>query len=209
MWLSSHIKSDIIALAFKPTCLACAHIQKNSNAPTTTLISYSCTPLLESELENLIIFNPTRLGTIVQTMLAGKDLSRAQVRISLAGPSVVEKIENEEQALLADPQLKNLVWESIQNYTGGITRELLFQYQLFALQNSLKLTCVTTSTCALMSAYQALYGSCTQEFALDAQLRENPEKLTTLCSNISCNCDPVLIAELIGLSIAEFTYENY
>jgi uncharacterized protein YlaN (UPF0358 family) len=175
------------------------------------------------ELEKQIIFNPTHISKLLSTLVSEKAVHDAEIRISLSGPTIFEKIINSQDDLTDQAntqQLKNLVWHQTpvfqnaqdhqQLYVCGISRELLFQYRLFAIKHHLNLSCLTTRNQALLSTYQSLASVTNKYLATpeDIALTIPTQLMCKLCTEISSSEDPLLMAELIGLCIAEITYED-
>lgn len=221
MWLNNKSVNDIVALAFKPQCLAFAHIRKTHTQVPYTMLRYKQTAFNNLELEKQIIFNPTHIGKYISTLLCEYGLGNADIRMSLEGPTIFETLSAtaEPGADELDMQLKNLVWEDIVipldstasiRYVCGISRELLFQYKLLAIKHALNITCITTSNAALLNFIEKLP---------DINKAQRPTKIEDIaplistslihgqCANIPTQ-NPLLIAELVGLSTVGLSYEN-
>ena len=169
MWFHKKTVNDIVALSFNPQYLAYAHIKKTGHQVPYAMVSYKQIPLLDLELEKQIIFNPTQIGKHLHCLLCDQGLCNADIRISIAGPTIFEAILNDPETSIDQmygTQLKNLVWQDMPIfqqsqskkpiYICGISRELLFQYKLLAIKHSCNITCITTSNSALLSSYHAL-----------------------------------------------------
>lgn len=222
-----HNKSveSFVALAFKSQYLAYAHIKKTDSQAPYSMISYKQVPLRNFEVEKHIIFNPTRIGSHLHALLCEQCLCNTDIRISIEKPIIFETIIDSHNSSIEElygPQLKNMVWEDVpifQNsqsksmlYVCGISRELLFQYQLLAIKHKLNVTCITTSNLALLSMIHALSTDITDQ---NCQRVEDiasiipMQSLHKICSNIPTTENSLLMAELIGLCQAELSYENY
>ena len=224
MWLHKQTINNIVTLAFSPQYLAYAHIKKTNNQIPYSMINYKYIPLNNLELEKQIIFNPTQIGKQLHALLSEQKLSDADIRISLSGPTIFETIvalSDKSIDELHGTQLKNLVWEDMpvfqhaqsnqQIYVCGISRELLFQYQLLAIKHKLNIRCITTSNLALLSAYHALLTdnidkNCAKIEDIASLLASQP--LNRICSDVPSTNNPVLMAELIGLCLSELPHEN-
>jgi hypothetical protein len=98
-----------------------------------------------------------------------------------------------------------------QIYVCGISRELLFQYQLVAIKQKLNISCITTSNMALLSAYQLLSTDTINQklnTVDDIANLINTKSIEKICSNVPQTDNLLLMAELIGLCHAELNYEN-
>jgi hypothetical protein len=221
MWLHKQTIKDYVALSFKPQCLAYAHIRKTGSSVPYTMNSYKIIPFSNLELERQIIFNPTYIGKELCSLIGPRNVCDREIRFSLAGPTIFEAITASDTI---DPtyetQLKNMVWQEMPlythdgcslNYLCGISRELLFQYQLLAINQKFNISCITTSSMALLySAHELAPGIHNKQYSCinDIISLIPTESLHTVCSHIPSTENPLLMAELIGLCIAELTYEN-
>lgn len=214
MWIDKRIK-DYIALSCKPQHLAYAHIKKNDDR--YIMEQYAYVPLTNLELEHQIIFNPTAIGKQLASLVPKQTRSKAEVRISIEGPTIIENIVPADTNIESTygEQYKKLVLhtarlDNLHTYLCGISRELLFQYQLFAMANDFEISCITTSTVALLCSYNKLTGSNDQPITCVQDIRNfiASQNIKELCSHVPFTDDPLLMAELIGLCIAELTYEN-
>jgi hypothetical protein len=216
MWLDKQQIKDYVALVFKPQYLAYAHIKKND--AHYIMENYVHIPLTNLELENQIIFNPTALNNQLTALLHKHKKNNTEIRISLEGPTIIEKLISSDinAENIYGEQFKNLVWHDtplspVHTYLCGISRDLLFQYQLLAMTNNIEITCITTSNMALLSSYQKLIKNSTDNPISNLNDIRNFlsfQNIATLCSHVPSTGDPILLAELIGLCMAELTYEN-
>lgn len=224
MWFYKQTVKHIVALTFKQDYFAYAHIKKNNNQSTYSLINFKKHLFNNLEIEKQVIFNPTRIGNYLHSLQQELVKGNADIRISIDGPAIFEAIVESPDSLIGEPyssQLKNTVWEDTpifpnsgthkQIYVCGISRALLFQYQLLAIKHKFNIQCITTSNMALLNAYHLLK----TEF-LDQNLATvndiakliNIESIDKLCANIPQTDNPLLMAELISLCLAELKYEN-
>jgi hypothetical protein len=219
MWFDKQQIKEFVALAFKPQYLAYAHIKKNvdHNVAHYAMENYTHIPLTNLELEHQIIFNPTALSKQLDALLHIHKNIYTEIRISLEGPSIVEKIIERNITAEKDcsEQFKHLVWHDTplspsHSYLCGIRRELLFQYQLLAIANNFEITCITTSTMSLLNCYQKCSQKNDTPISSLNEIRDfiSSQNIATLCSHVPFTDNPILIAELIGLCMAELNYEN-
>jgi len=217
MWLSKQQLNSIIALSFKPQGIGAAYIQKTGAQVPYSIKSFMYFPCDDMELERHVIFNPTRVGNHVRTLINKMPSSDIEVRICLEGPSVFERIVDQES--FEDKNLSNLlntmVWDSVllgnqkalqdMYYVCGITREVLFQYKLLALCNNLNVSCITTHTTALLQVMEKL--SSVPTVLSDLVNMVSATSISKICLNVPKDVDKVLIAELLGLCMARLSYD--
>ena len=224
MWLHKQSVTDIVAVAFKPQYLACAHIKKTGDKIPYSMVSFKQIALDDLELEKQIVFNPTKIGKLLHSLLHEQSLCNADIRLCLSGPAVFEALTcctDQSIEQIFGTKLKNLIWEDLaifQNsqlqpitYVCGISRELLFQYQLLAIKHKLNFTCITTSNAALLSSCHALSKDITNQDCTsihDIGSLIPIQLIGRLCTHIPPTDNPLLMAELIGLCLSELTYEN-
>lgn len=215
MWFDKQITKDYVALSCKPQCLAYAYIK---NKDTHYFMeNYVYIPLTNLELEHQIIFNPTALSKQLVALIHKHKTTHTEIRISIEGPTIIEKLisSDDDAEKTFSEQLKNLVWHDTplspsHTYFCGISRELLFQYQLLAITNNLEISCITTSNMALWNSYQKFSQNNINPISNLNDIRNFifSQNIDTLCSNVPSTGDSILLAELIGLCMAELTYEN-
>jgi hypothetical protein len=226
MWLFKPvINSDSVAIAFMPGYMACCLMQTNHINSSVTIKAFNGFPLTNYELEQQAIYNPTCIGNHVRSFFTAHNLTDVPVRISLHGPAVVEKFftgtdEDVSPEKLNIAQLADMAWESTlitedqgksTYYICGMSRHVLFQYKLLAIQHRLNLTCISTRAMALLSAYSALESDMAQKLVahdFDIEKIMETQSLRPLVPLIEQEQNSLIIKELVGLVIAEFAYEN-
>jgi hypothetical protein len=164
------LTSDIVGINITPRTLTCSWIKATPKKETPyELKAYKHLLFDIYQKTSLVLFNPTRLRSLISTFLKLHNLSNAYIVFSLSGKEMIEK-----QRMLLQPaaELKslendsNLLWhyyclqENTQKaapwYCCAFSHELLFQYQLFAIHCRLNLIQITTPTMALLQAYSFL-----------------------------------------------------
>lgn len=215
-----------MAIALKPESIACGLIQIQQDSSLLKIKSFEHTQLNNFELEHQIIFNSTRLGKHIQEFFTKHKIAHTPVRISLQGPSIVEKFitlsdTDLSSEIIKIPELDHIVWEETliaqqadytTHYLCGISRHILFQYKLLAIKLKLNLECISTHTLSLLSTYSALHQSSSTElphcnFSIEKMMEGI--SLQPIVPNITTDQDSLIMAELIGLSVAGLTYENF
>lgn len=226
MWLFKFIEhSDIMAIACNPEYIACGLVGVDHNNSQFSIKAFKHVPFNGMELAQQIIFNPTRISKILSSFFEAQKICNISVRISLHGPSIVEHFitiadKDFSPEHLNNPQLKNLVWESTliethnnqsTYYVSGISRHLLFQYKLLAIEHKLNIECISTRTLALLSMRYATRKNRSQDLLFhnfNMQELVNQESLYQLIPGQTKEQNPLIVAELVGLAIAGLSYEN-
>ena len=165
------LSSSIVGINITPRTLTCSWIgpTPQQEAPYE-LKAYKHILFDMYPKTSLVIFNPTRLRSLISTFLTLHNLSNAYVVFSLSGQEMIEK-----QRMLVQPaaELQSLeeattplLWhyyclqentvDAAPWYCCALSQELLFQYQLFAISSRLNLVQITTPTMALLQAYKFL-----------------------------------------------------
>ncbi len=164
------ISNSIVGINITPRTITCSWIEPTKKKETAyELKAYKHILFDIYPKTSLIIFNPTRLRSLINTFLTLHNLSNSYIVISLSGKELIEK-----QLMLVQPtaELKkieesnNLLWhyyclqekttDAAPWYCCALSQEILFQYQLFAIQARLNLLQITTPTMALLRAYKFL-----------------------------------------------------
>jgi hypothetical protein len=217
MWLSKQRLNSIVALSFKPQGIGAAYIQETGSQVSYSMKNFMYFPCNDMELERQIIFNPTRIGNYLRTLMGKMPVSHTEVRMSLEGPSIFEQLVDKEsfEDKIFSNSLNTMVWDSVllgnqgaaqdMHYVCGITRELLFQYKLLALRYKLNVSCITTRTIALLQFAEKVSFVPTMISDLVNLAIEFP--IGGICLNVPTEVDKVLIAELLGLCMARLSYD--
>ena len=121
---------------------------------------------------------------------------------------------------LKTSQLEQMIWEATlmaqhedqaTYYICGLSRQVLFQYKLLAIKHGLNLECISTHTLSLLSTYHSLHSCAFDDLThhnFDIQQLMRTRALPSLAPHITKKQDCPVMAELIGLAIAGFSYEN-
>ncbi len=225
--------TDFIAIIARPDSLLCCWLVKITDI-FFEIKGYEYTPLSSLELEQLIIFNPTKIKQLITHFINKNNLSFPVAAFALTGPMIKEKIiaadeepqlkefnlENESQWVLQNSYLYTNDHNKHIYYSCATKRELIFMYHLLALQISCNLTMITTERMSLFSLYQALYGTAfrREQFGTDLikhnHIIEELFSTETACRSISSKIPPTMRMALLpacGLYTiheSEFNYEN-
>jgi hypothetical protein len=217
MWSFKQKLNAMVVVSCKPQGVGMACIQTTGTKIPYYMQSFAYFPCNDMELEQEIIFNPTRVAKYIQTFMHTVSMPDTEVRISLEGPAVFESIGHKEpyEDDHARTLLDTMVWDYVllgnkethesSHYTCGITRELLFQYKLLALRCHLNVTCITTCFMALLSVIGTV--SLVPKDVSDCAQLAAAMPLSNICLNLPKNENKVLIAELVGLCMARLSYD--
>lgn len=163
------VADSIVGINITPRTITCSWIKATPDQSTPyTLQAYKHLLFELHEKNSLTLFNPTRVRSLILNFMQLYDLEDATVVIALSGQGITEKqlmltqptapvkeIEKDELTawhyyqLQEAPNMPKSPW-----YCCGISRALLLQYQLLAIQIALNLVQVTTPTMALLKAYR-------------------------------------------------------
>ncbi len=164
------IDESIIGINITPRTITCSWIAPTPYASLPFALKAYKHLLFEAHEKNdLTLFNPTRMQSLINTFLELHDVHDASIVIALSGEGLIEK-----QIMLArasadlkpveeQPDLLSWHYYCLQDnpsvpknpwYCCGISRPVLLQYQLLAIQAELNLMQITTPTMALLKAYR-------------------------------------------------------
>lgn len=182
---------------------ACFTIMNQQNQQVYRIVQHAIHELNHHELDNLIIFNPSRISAFINKCLETHTYRSTQIGFSLYGPLLAEYTSNEDQqppnntqVCISAPFEADETQES-KRYVACMPHELLFQYKLLALSNNWPLSIITTRTASCWHARQFFKNHSPEiHFELVDSCAHDKE----LCST--------LIEESIGLFIAGTTNEH-
>lgn len=177
------INKSVVGVNITPRSVTFSWIKPTTDGPAPYDVKAFKQLLFETRPKaSLRIFNQTRLQILISTFLETNKLSNACVIFALSGEGMIEKqvmlskpaadldtIEKAEfrEPGFADTASNHMQWHyyCLQDtkkhheapwYCCGISRALLFQYQLLAIRCKLNLIQVTTPTMALLQAHRYL-----------------------------------------------------
>jgi len=191
MWPIPSLENELITISFSPNNLVLSYIQKTNSAPTPYLLrAYKNVALHDLELENLILYNPSKIKEIISEFLTTHQKQNSFVAFSLQGPAITERLISSPTSTLNEARFNVQNTGFIERgyhymyphdngtfvfYTYAVPRSLLLQYQLLAIAAHLNLTTITTQRMALLNIYKYIFGPafrCTQ-LAIDMHLHNN------------------------------------
>ena len=176
MWLIPALEHKLVSIDFSPEALVCSWIEKTNNGTAAlTLRAYKRFPLINLELEKLILFNPTVIKEHICSFLEEHNLTDAFIAFILHGPTIVEQFVAMPTSTphyvdfgIAN-NARSVLWEyrylypndhgQFVFYVYTAPRSLILQYQLLAVAARCNLITMTTRTMMLLSAYKNIFGA--------------------------------------------------
>ncbi len=219
MWPMPPFNKRCIIIHFSPHHITCSWFEHNNKA---TLKAYKTVPLENLELERLIIFNPSRISNIIQSFLDEHHLKHACSLFCLNGPSLKQQIVTCKAATFSPEKLElstdfiqeweGIIWDysylypshdgKYVFYIAGISRELLFQYQLLAMQNHLNLTAISPEAIGLLSLYKIHKGAQFRHSQLGIELNRHNNDIAKMF-------DEKILRDIAHSITAEITTKTY
>jgi len=165
MWPLPRVQNEKVIITFDPQAISCSWISTTTKSQTYVLRAYKRINFEQLEAEKLILFNPTHIYSVITDFLTTHSLANAFISFALSGPGIIESIVELPMACpqpkdFAPYNLNKCIWNYYylfpkKNtlhafYIGGISRHLLFQYKLLAINCSLNLQQITTRHMSLI-----------------------------------------------------------
>jgi len=206
MWPMPPFNKKYVIIYFSPHHITCTWIE--SAGKKAKLKAIKTETIQNLELEHLIIYNPSHINSIIQSFIKSHKLQNAYSLFCLSGPSLKEQFITSDTVKLNQKSLdthdqqaqiswKHLVWDysylyPTQNgqfvfYVAGISRELIFQYQLLAMRNNLNLIALSPATTALLNLYQEYKGSDFRQGQLGIDLAYHNNDVTKIFNHKTLN----------------------
>ncbi len=163
----------LVSIQITPSHISCCVVTQGESQQLR-ITACESTPFASLECEKLIIYNHTRLRSIIQNFIHKHNLKNSYTTLALTGPNIFEAMIAQPTA---HPQLhdfsiarsKRHVWDrqflyqhesgSYMFYVCGIPHTILLQYQLMMQGIDLKLVRITTRRMALLHAYAHTQGA--------------------------------------------------
>lgn len=180
----------IVSIQITPSHISCALIERSAYGRQLRVHACEITPFTNLECEKLVIFNHTRLRTIIGDFIRKHHVAQAYATCALTGPNIFEGIIAHQTA---NPSAQDFsiarsnkhVWDyqflyshdngSSMFYVCGIPHTLLLQYRLLAAALDLRISRITTRRMALLHAYEYAQGAAYRpaQLALDMMRHNN------------------------------------
>lgn len=161
---------NTLAITFAPHAMTCSLFAAINERPL--LKAYESIPLINLELEHGLLFNPSRIQTLIQKFVMRHNAQAMPVSYSLSRPLVHEEfvtLPTKNPSLNQFPIAHSPFWhwdsqylyETDQGhmfYICGIPKMGLLQYQLLAINQAMDIQHITSERHALLHAYKAMRG---------------------------------------------------
>lgn len=230
MWPIPFLKNEFVSIIFSSDAISCSWIQKtNKGAAPLVLRAYQRYTLHNSELYNLIPFNPTTIKKYILSFLQQYDLKNAFILFCLDGPGMLERfvsmpISTAHRTDFDIPHTSSIQWEyryiypnhgQYVFYVYALPRSLILQYELLAMSMRCNMVMMTTKTAALLAAYKNIFGIAfrASQLAIDMTRYDNNvedlisvdalRRMITIDSSIDIKNEKIFIASAYGLFCEE------
>ena len=174
MWRLQACKKNQVIISFSANQLVCAWIQPACNNKPALLKAYQRIPFFWHELENGIIYNQQAVAQAITDFFKKNKIKRSTIIFALESSTLIERITINSSASPSPrsftiPKLNNMIWDfrylyphddgTFSFYIAGISRELLFSYQLMAHRAGITPHIITTCRSGIFHLYKQYYGS--------------------------------------------------
>lgn len=230
MWPLPKMVDELVTIHYDPHNLVLSWIRPDTRHRGYLIQAYRH-HFFDTPHHHLHLFNPTQLATFIKNFLVHYTLQDAAIMLSLSGSTLMESIiklpnSTPDAAAFITPSLRTLLWDyhylyptdyaAHAFYVCGLSRHLLFQYKLLAINASLNLIGITTQFLASLNLYHTLYGPAFRhaQLARDMTLSNNQllnvfstdtlRRMLTIAPSLTLNLEAELpwIATSLGLYTA-------
>ena len=232
VWPLPSVENHLITFSFSSHALVCVWLEKTKKIPCMKLNAYEKHDLLNNEIIEGVLYNPTHILNIINNFLHKYHKNNAFVNFTLAPECLTEYFV---PMPISTPKKSdfnmhnaNFFLEGYRYlyqddegqyifYTYSLSRALLLQYQLLAIHAQLNMLSVIPKTIALIGTYKTIFGAAfrASQFSLDMmQHNNNLETYITkdiLQRIISLSPHNIMPAECINLAPAcgLITFERF
>jgi len=199
MWpLKKGIRDNsIICVSLSPQYIKCCLISKQNIKNKISINAYEKKELKALEFEKSILFNPTKISSVIKNFITNNSVKNPVISLSVCGPNIFEKIVTLSTSCPTKETITNNFnnnnFNNIKNislqytylcpalnygfyfYICEIKIEQLFQYKLLAMQTDAKLSCITTERAALISAYKNIQNKTHSQHTQHNKHRQNTQ----------------------------------
>jgi len=192
MWMRK--QRETVAVAVDAKTISCSLIRSRDQFPFE-LVGYRNVSLAAGTLDGTRLFNPTALQSIISAFAREHDLTEGQqLLISLGYPMAQQKMSVHALAHL-DPSsctggACGCDWQrcylhpdnagNFVHYACGIPQTLRLQWQLVAQKIGMQLAVLTADQMALLTVYQAMYGSAFRQSQLAVHMAQTGNVIDNL-----------------------------
>lgn len=174
MRLFSKKQDEFVTIIFWQKHLTFCWIQQLERSSSLYLKAYYHVELTHSELDQLIIYNPTAIDQHIEHFFNTHNIYNPYVLFGIYGSQCIEKLVPSHTATprvdqVTIPQSSDWQWDyhylypmehgQYMFYASGIPKTVLFGFQLIALRNKLNVLKISPRTISLYQLYKYLYGS--------------------------------------------------
>lgn len=165
--MSYNYLPQLVTITIGPKALSCAVITEQGKRAPLLLKNYLYHHFDALEIENLVLYNPTKIGTLISNFLKHHTLHNVYISIAFEGPLLQESFL---KLPTTDPckesfsiDEKKLIWNycylypiddhSFIFYVYTIAHWIILQYQLMIHTHNFSLLHIITGTTALLKLY--------------------------------------------------------
>ncbi|MFC1842862.1 hypothetical protein ACFLYU_04350 [Candidatus Dependentiae bacterium] len=212
-------KSNIVSVSLNPQYLTCCFAQaptnkakhskgfcpskkekrkereEEKNRAAIKINAYQRKKLTSLEFERSILFNPTKISTVISKFIKNNNITKPIIALSVSGPNIFEKMVtlSTSSPSISDfkldssvtsnnmqlshtyvcPSLSSGLHSGFDFYICGISREHLFQYTLLTKKIGAKLALITTERSSIIQLYKHLNSQNFSQSQLALDLNQN------------------------------------
>ena len=198
MWPIPALDQDLCTVSFSPDSVTCSWIQKTDKGVSPLVLrAYKRYPLDNLELEHLTLFNPTTIKKHITSFLAEHNKTDAFIAFSLDGPAIIEQCvalptSTPHRADFGIANSSSIAWDYRYLYPNDhgqfvfylytVPRSLILQYQLLAVVAQCNLITITTTSMALLTTYQHVFGTAFRRSQLAVDMMRHHNNIDALVS---------------------------
>lgn len=197
MWPWRQRTHPVMTITLDDTSLKCSWIEQRVNSATYVIRAHQHTPLDPIAVASRM-YHPTLLQHQIQSFIAAHQLQNAYVLMAVAGQGIIESLvtvptANPQPEDFAFAKLKKVLWHRAYLYphddglhtfyVGGISRQLLFQYQLLAINLRLNLIAIIPERWVLLHLYEYVQGAAFRRSALAHAMEQHHNNIHALQSS--------------------------
>ena len=195
MWPLTKLSDELVTITINPSEISLGLIKPTKKASAPLELQSLRTIANKQITIDSVLYNPTALKNQITAFINSYNLNNAFVALCLTGAGVYERLvvlpkSNPQPSDFAHLKLGKLSFDytylyptdtgQFVFYVAGMSRELLFQYQLLILQTSLHLVSITTNAHVLFTLYRSLYGTAFRQTQLAADMERSQCRLDLL-----------------------------
>lgn len=207
MWRLQKYKKNQVIISLCGNRAVCAWIQPARGNKPSHLKAYQRTPFFWHELDNGIIYNQQAVAQVIADFFKQHQIKKSSIILAIESSALVERIVTQTSASPSPrsfiiPKLKTMIWDfkylyphddgTFSFYLAGISRELLFSYQLLAHRAGITPTVITTCRSGIFHVYKHYYGAAFRQTQFAHDMLRTQHQLEDLIT-------PDLLARMISI----------